>query len=206
MAGGAAYCSTCGLALGDPAHEATHGPCPGCGRELQGWHLDASGPYRGGHPVAACHGCGGVWLPLATQRAMIDAAAAEADRQGEVATHAVVRQQLPVGILAAAVVYRSCPKCSTTMSRKNFGGCSGVIVDECRCGTYFDAGELESVLAFVRSGGMQLSRRRAEDERKRRELMPPPEQREGGTSWMAAEARDPSFSLAQWIAQWIIGR
>ena len=122
------------------------------------------------------------------------------------ATHAVVRQQLPVGILAAAVVYRSCPKCSTSMSRKNFGGCSGVIVDECRCGTYFDAGELESVLAFVRSGGMQLSRRRAEDERKRRELMPPPEQREGGTSWMAAEARDPSFSLAQWIAQWIIGR
>jgi Zn-finger nucleic acid-binding protein len=46
------------------------------------------------------------------------------------------------------------------MHRRNFARISGVIVDECRgCGTFFDAGELEDVLAFVRSGGLLLSSR-----------------------------------------------
>jgi Zn-finger nucleic acid-binding protein len=204
MAAGAAYCSTCGLALAQPERHPLHGPCPSCGQSMQGWSLDASGPYRGGHPVAACHGCGGMWLPLATQRAMVEAAAAEAERQGEAATRAVVRQQLPVGILAAAVVYRTCPACKTTMTRKNFGGCSGVIVDECTCGTFFDAGELESVLAFVRSGGMQLARRRADDERRRQQAMTP-EPRESERSWMTEPVEPTAFSLARWLAGWLAG-
>ncbi len=54
------------------------------------------------------------------------------------------------------------------MNRKNFGGCSGVLVDECRCGSFFDAGELEDVLAFVRSGGLRLTRQREVDELDRR--------------------------------------
>ncbi len=42
------------------------------------------------------------------------------------------------------------------MQRKNFGRVSGVIVDTCGMhGTFFDAGELQDVLAFVRSGGLQ---------------------------------------------------
>jgi Zn-finger nucleic acid-binding protein len=203
MAGGAAYCSTCGLALADPERHPVHGPCPGCGKALEGWSLDASGPYRGGHPVAACHGCGGVWLPLATQRAMIEAAAAAAERQGEASPSQVVRQQLPVGILAAAVVYRSCPACGKTMARKNFGGCSGVIVDECPCGTFFDAGELESVLAFVRSGGMQLAaRRRADDERRRREASAVTSREREETAWYAEY--NPTWSLARWLAEWLV--
>jgi Zn-finger nucleic acid-binding protein len=41
------------------------------------------------------------------------------------------------------------------MARMNFGKRSGVIVDACRMhGTWFDAGELESVLEFVAAGGM----------------------------------------------------
>jgi Zn-finger nucleic acid-binding protein len=145
-----------------------------------------------------------MWLPLATQRAMVEAAAAEAERQGEAATRTVVRQQLPVGILAAAVVYRSCPSCKKTMARKNFGGCSGVIVDECTCGMFFDAGELEAVLAFVRSGGMQLARRRADDERKRQTIAAP-EPRESERTWWTQEA-EPSFSLARWLAEWLVRR
>lgn len=43
-----------------------------------------------------------------------------------------------------------------------------MIVDQCRHhGTFFDAGELEDVLAFVRSGGMVLSRERRNDELRR---------------------------------------
>ena len=38
--------------------------------------------------------------------------------------------------------------------RRNFGGTSGVVVDVCHAhGTWFDAGELVKVLAFVESGG-----------------------------------------------------
>jgi hypothetical protein len=54
------------------------------------------------------------------------------------------------------------------MNRRNFGRYSGVVVDECfRCGTYFDAGELAGVVAFVRGGGLTLSERRDADEARR---------------------------------------
>jgi len=201
MAGGAAYCSTCGLALREPERHPTSGPCPSCSQPLVGWSLDAAGPYRGGHPVGACQSCGGVWLPIATQRAMIESAAAEAERRGDALERDVVRQQLPVGILAAAVVYRRCPACSNSMARRNFGGCSGVIVDECRCGTFFDAGELEHVLTFVRTGGLQLAKRRADEER-RRNLPAPVEQR--GSPTMELSQYDPAPSFLRWLAEWLV--
>ena len=54
------------------------------------------------------------------------------------------------------------------MMRKNFARVSGIIVDECGPhGSFFDAGELEDVLDFVRSGGLALAQRKDEDERAR---------------------------------------
>jgi Zn-finger nucleic acid-binding protein len=42
------------------------------------------------------------------------------------------------------------------MARMTFGQRSGVIVDVCRAhGTWFDAGELDAVMAFVRGGGLE---------------------------------------------------
>jgi Zn-finger nucleic acid-binding protein len=53
------------------------------------------------------------------------------------------------------VRYLRCPQCQETMSRMNFGKRSGVIVDVCKLhGTWFDAGELDGVLAFVAHGGL----------------------------------------------------
>jgi Zn-finger nucleic acid-binding protein len=67
-----------------------------------------------------------------------------------------------------AVVYRPCPRCQERMHRRNFGRYSGIVVDECStCGTYFDAGELAGVLAFVRGGGLTLTERRNADEARR---------------------------------------
>ena len=44
------------------------------------------------------------------------------------------------------------------MARKNFGRVSGIVLDECPAhGTFFDAGELADVVAFVKSGGLALS-------------------------------------------------
>jgi Zn-finger nucleic acid-binding protein len=47
------------------------------------------------------------------------------------------------------------------MTRRNFGGNSGVIIDVCRShGVWFDRGELPRVLAFVEAGGLELARKR----------------------------------------------
>jgi Zn-finger nucleic acid-binding protein len=42
------------------------------------------------------------------------------------------------------------------MSRTNFGARSGIIVDVCReHGSWFDRGELDATLQFIRDGGME---------------------------------------------------
>jgi Zn-finger nucleic acid-binding protein len=69
------------------------------------------------------------------------------------------------------VQYLPCPECRSMMTRRNFGGASGVIVDICSAhGVWFDVGELPTVLSFVESGGLAAARRRGleEAERKRR--------------------------------------
>ena len=54
------------------------------------------------------------------------------------------------------VRYAWCPGCGQVMARMTFGRRSGVVVDACRThGTWFDAGELDAVLAFVRGGGLE---------------------------------------------------
>jgi hypothetical protein len=65
------------------------------------------------------------------------------------------------------------------MTRRNFGGASGVVVDVCGPhGIWFDVGELPTVLSFVESGGLAAARRREleEAERKQRaaQILPQP--------------------------------
>ena len=57
------------------------------------------------------------------------------------------------------------------MHRKNFGGGSGVIIDWCRGhGYWFDATELEKIMAYVRAGGLDRAReRQIEDARREAE-------------------------------------
>ena len=154
-------CVFCGAAL-NRAERATATAradlgCPGCGGDLEGWSLDpriaASTEigYRGTQArVHGCRGCGGVWVGRATLDAMIHEAASGAPTT--VRATELPRRQTS---LATKVVYRRCPRCRELMSRRNFARVSGVVVDECPpCGTYFDAGELEDVVAFVRAGGL----------------------------------------------------
>jgi Zn-finger nucleic acid-binding protein len=146
-----------------------------------------------------------VWLPVATRTALIDDAAALADRRGHSPSREVARRQLPVGSMSAAVKYRKCPACAQPMSRKNFGGCSGVLVDECRCGTFFDAGELEDVLAFVRSGGLLLAKRREDEERTRSLRNAEAAAMRADNSASLVEAGGVRVSLISWLARWLLG-
>jgi Zn-finger nucleic acid-binding protein len=57
---------------------------------------------------------------------------------------------------SSKIVYRKCPVCSSTMSRRNFARKSGIIIDRCRQhGTWLDADELEDIATFVAQGGMR---------------------------------------------------
>jgi Zn-finger nucleic acid-binding protein len=60
------------------------------------------------------------------------------------------------------------------MHRVNFARCSGVVVDVCReHGTWFDLNELQRIMQFIRSGGLdrvrERQRRELEEERRRLE-------------------------------------
>src|SRR5207248_2153983 len=64
------------------------------------------------------------------------------------------------------VRYVPCPECNQLMNRVNFARCSGVVVDVCKGhGTWFDHDELQQIVEFIRSGGLNVSR-----EREKREL------------------------------------
>jgi Zn-finger nucleic acid-binding protein len=205
MPGGATFCSDCGTVLAHLDGLPAPGPCPGCERPLDGWGLAPTAARPSGHPIAACRDCGGVWLPAATRTALVDDAAAIAARRGEPVATEVVRRQLAGGALSQPIVYRRCADCRQRMQRKNFGGCSGVLVDECRCGSYFDAGELEDVLAFVRSGGLQLARRRVEEERTRqlRNAESAAIHATSHTTYYGDVESHTTFAFLGWVGRWI---
>ncbi len=115
--------------------------------------------------VQACVHCGGAWVDRSTLEELVRNASAAAEAHG-------TPDQVPRRPVTDPVVYRGCPSCGAMMNRRNFGRISGVIVDECRtCGTWFDAGELEAMLEFVRAGGLTLSQQveRREVERETRQ-------------------------------------
>jgi Zn-finger nucleic acid-binding protein len=57
-------------------------------------------------------------------------------------------------LVSSPVRYVRCPACAEIMDRRLFAGSSGIIVDVCEHGTWFDAGELTQALAFAAAGRM----------------------------------------------------
>jgi Zn-finger nucleic acid-binding protein len=133
--------------------------CTGCGRELGlellGSPSDRRCPrctstltaLRGEHGyLLDCGHCGGQFVEHALFRDLLDQRA----KLGQWALRQPLRQRLGIG----DVRYVACPHCQELMNRHNFGGTSGVVIDVChRHGSWFDAGELAGVLAFVETGG-----------------------------------------------------
>lgn len=143
-------------------------PCPGCadGTALRMWPPPSNSPYRPAPQspiqVQACETCAGVWVDRDTLGQLLDSTAQAAS---PTSGSTVRRKTMPVGLATSKVVYRHCPECKQAMLRKNFGTISGIVVDVCgHHGTFFDYGELPSVVDFVRSGGLRLSQKHAEAE------------------------------------------
>ncbi|MCA9700597.1 MAG: zf-TFIIB domain-containing protein [Myxococcales bacterium] len=134
--------------------------CPGCGDRLELWALcpslaaDAGIGYRGiiDPRIQGCRCCGGSWVDQATFDALIAEASSRAPSDSP---RRVPQRPMAMDV---EVVYRRCPCCTQLMNRRNFAWISGIILDQCpSCGTFFDAGELEGVIQFVRAGGMAVA-------------------------------------------------
>lgn len=179
-------------------------PCPLCHASMSAWQLEPG--YRAIERfVQACSRCGGAWVDRPTLDELVRNAQAIAESRG---TH----EPIPRQAIADPVVYRKCPSCQQVMHRRNFGRISGVIVDECRrCGTWFDEGELEAVLAFVRAGGLEVSQAHEQREAEReaaRKARPPVEHPLGSRDAMVGHdialwnvEADLLASFGRWIAR-----
>lgn len=108
-----------------------------------------------------CDKCYGVWLDSVT----FEQICRDSEQQAAILGSANAVTNAAAGGLAP-VRYLRCPQCRQLMHRVNFARCSGVVVDVCReHGTWFDMNELQRIVQFIRSGGIEQSR-----ERQKREL------------------------------------
>jgi len=146
------HCSGCGAELGLIVESALQdSQCSDCNAPLETIREAAGSVLR-------CRKCGGQFVEHALLRSLLETH----EQTGQAFPDAPY--QRPPKTHLARVHYRPCAVCQQMMNRKNFGGASGVIVDVCaRHGTWFDAGELPQVLAFVKSGGLVRERAREQE-------------------------------------------
>jgi Zn-finger nucleic acid-binding protein len=141
-----ALCTGCGEPLGlEPVGEPCSLSCSCC-------HKAFSKLVGTGGALYDCGACGGQFVEHGLLRDLLE--------QRDVYGASAPRRPKRFKIAPEPVAYVACPVCGLAMNRKNFGRSSGVIVDTCSAhGTWFDAGELPHVLAFVESGGLAEVRR-----------------------------------------------
>ena len=147
---GETYCHGCGEPLVDSAQAALPGDkcCPVCTEK----HALTHRQLRTGALLECTH-CGGVWLDRQAF-AMLASEARDHARQSGAMNPRHPVQAIPP---QAGPAYRRCVECDTVMQRKNYGRKSGVIVDVCpKHGIWFDLHELEGVLSWLRSGGVEV--------------------------------------------------
>jgi Zn-finger nucleic acid-binding protein len=121
----------------------------------------------GATSVIECSHCGGLWLAHTAFEGLC-----QRIDEGKLVARSMPAAQVRRAAVDDAVAYLPCPACRQLMNRKNFGGSSGVILDVCReHGVWLDHAELEKVLRFIESGGLDAARRREVErleEKKRR--------------------------------------
>ncbi len=198
------FCHSCGLPIAPQgtAGDLTDRSCPVCGEEAR---LRGRRFAEGAVGLLECSRCAGVWLGTDAFRALERQALREEtdlDRAlaaTPAATHGSTDSPAPL--------YRPCVVCGKLMHRRNFGRKSGVIVDTCSAhGVWFDLGELERILGWVRGGGLRRARRAADEEVRQRqrlerlgpvETLEPPGRRTGGGRALA--------DLVRWLAEMLSG-
>ncbi len=115
--------------------------CPRCDVALENYDYH-------GHRLDRCPICNGLWIH--NQDFEILTSERDVYRDDD-APAEFVRKPPP-----REEGYLKCACCRQQMNRLNFKRISGVVIDWCRdCGWWLDAGELESIRAFIAAGGME---------------------------------------------------
>lgn len=154
------FCHHCARPLIGEADvgSATALPCPECPeRQLTTRRVQDM-------TLLECGGCAGLWVEHDAIALVTERARAVGRPFDQVAfEHAM--KPFREGRRLREVVYRRCPTCLTHMARRNWGKASGVVIDQCpRHGTWFDHGELEQILTWIRAGGEAYSQKVARAE------------------------------------------
>lgn len=177
------HCSGCGHELGVQPFEtlSKRYRCTGCSAAFA--EVDSDGGA-----LLDCLRCGGQFVSHPVLRALLERARGLGEPP--------LGTRRPQNPLDAPVVYRPCPACAALMHRRNFGGRSGVVVDVCALhGTWFDAGELPRVLAFVESGGLAASAAIASVEKQRARVALEPYDAPAADDSMAAAVAEAALEL-----------
>jgi len=160
---GAKFCSHCGApASRAAAEDATPKPCPRCSVPMQAVTIGTA-------DLRECPKCEGLWADKDTLQQICT----DRERQAAILGMPTDVGTDLIGSIERNIRYMPCPICKTLMNRVNFSRCSGVIVDVCvKHGTWFDKDELQRIVAFIRSGGVDRAREAEIDEleRRRREI------------------------------------
>ena len=155
------HCPCCGAELDIAAIGETKKdmPCPRCATAL---HARMVGDIV----VDECEKCLGLFLDhIAIKRVIADRQQSRAEALLGALPRAEVKLLPPGGRM-----YVKCPSCAQIMNRRQFALGAGVIIDVCKLhGTFFDVGELPSIIEFVMQGGLERAER-AELDRQREQL------------------------------------
>lgn len=199
ISGRARFCHACAtpVLVAAAAGSPTDHPCPACGdgKKLASRRL-------GEQAIAAleCGTCGGLWIGNETFRLLAERARTEALSPRE---HGAPSQAESAPPPQQGSFYRNCPRCGRLMHRQNYGRRSGVILDVCKeDGVWFDAQELERVLAWVRRGGHELEAElRAEEQREaaRREWQRRFREQEMDLQHPSRQKADLLTTLVDWV-------
>src|SRR5579883_1391721 len=151
LSANARFCSECGVGINPEAMRTTKidVKCPRCKGDLVIRELESM-------LLTDCTGCGGLWLDAQAFEKLVQ------EKDTKRLASAAVHPGPPATARLETKGYLECLVCKKLMQRKNFAGCSGVIIDWCiGHGFWFDAHELEQIVQFIEKGGMDKARRLA---------------------------------------------
>ncbi len=200
----ARFCHSCAIAIapqGIAGVETSH-KCPACEESNPPSRL--SSRRLGGEELAVleCNHCAGLWLGKGVFRLLEERArekqtaweSSSADTEPKLQRHDLTSR-----------MYRPCPECGKLMNRVNYGRRSGVILDVCgEHGLWFDQDELETILRWIREGGLSRADR-IEHEKRRDEQRADRAARTGSSSGPLFETSSPtSAGGAGFAFAWLI--
>ncbi|MFH1837475.1 MAG: zf-TFIIB domain-containing protein [Candidatus Omnitrophota bacterium] len=122
--------------------------CPKCNVTMTTIRLN-------GAETDECPDCGGIWVDHFEEKQVLE-------MMPEVFTIEELQNLRKVyksECRTETIKYVRCPRCGDFMWRKNYMHHSGIIVDTCKkCGTFFDKGELEKAVDFIKKGGIEYEK------------------------------------------------